>query len=93
MVSTFIFNPVQDNRFILLHFKTRDLCMMSSGSDKCPEWLREFQTAYLKNGKKDTDAQKDYLWRLAQHYEKQYGKTKNWVDAFKVSYYRYALVD
>ena len=61
---------------------------MSAEAGVSLEWLRRFQIDYLKHGVKGTDAQVEHLQKLAQHYEEEFDRTKNWKDAFKVFFYR-----
>lgn len=66
---------------------------MSSGAVfGSSDWMHEFQEKYLKEGIENTEAQSEYLLRLAKHYEDKYDKTKNWVDFFKVSNFSLTLV-
>ena len=51
---------------------------------ECPQWIRDFQYTYLKQGIKDTDAQRVYMATLAKHYEEEFDKTNHWRNALKV---------
>ena len=59
---------------------------MSAEAGVSLEWLTQFQTDYLKHGVKGIDAQMVHLQKLAQHYEEEFDRTKNWRNAFKVGF-------
>ena len=49
-------------------------------------YLKEFKRDYLRDGIYSIEGQLYHLARLAEHYEKKYETTKNWMDCVKVGH-------